>query len=71
MMAKLTKDDQVEMRTIARGLRNKVRSCLVLAGEYLIQLGGVEKQFDYLNMGAEADNIKILRVDPKESKMFE
>ena len=63
MMAKMTENDRVHITIIERNERNVARSCLVLADDYLIQLGGVEEQFDYLNMGAEVDNAKILKLD--------
>ena len=62
MRAELKEDDTVFISTIQRA-RNTVRSCLVLADNYLIQLGGVESQFDYLNMGQQVKNVKILQLD--------
>ena len=67
MLAEI-KDDNVHISIIDDSI-NFIRGCLVLADNHLIYLGGVESQFDYLNMGQQFVNVKVLELD-KELIIF-
>ena len=65
MKAELESDDAVSI-TIIHKEKHMVRGCLVLAGDHLIHLGGVENQTDYLNVGQQMDNARILKLNKEE-----
>ena len=62
MRAELQSDATVSITLIQEG-RHMVRGCLVVTDDYLVQLGGVSSQFDYLNMGQQVKNIKMLKLN--------
>ena len=66
MMAQL--EDEGDSVSISIMLREKhrVRGCLVVAGSHLLHLGGVDEQFDYLNMKQQLHNAKILTLNKVE-----
>ena len=65
MTAQLEYDKDVVTFSVVHEESNhlRVRGCLVLAGDHLVHLGGVDKQFDYLNMQQQVDNVKILALN--------
>ena len=67
MMAEI-RDDKVHISIIDDSIKS-IRGCLVLADNHLIYLGGVESQFDYLNMGQQFVNVKVLELN-KELIIF-
>ena len=64
MMAELEDDsDSVTISILHEEHHLRVRGCLVVAGDHLLHLGGVDRQFDYLNMRQQMDNAKILTLN--------